>query len=81
VTRPPDDPAARHLRVVRGEPTEEEVAALVTALSLVAARAAAERAAAARRTTVRSLWALPVRNIRPPLGPRPGAWRASGFPR
>ena len=74
----------RPLRIVRGDATPEEIAALVAALGLVSARAAAERKAAAaakRRTGTKSLWARPVRNIRPPLGPSPGAWRASGFPR
>jgi hypothetical protein len=74
----------RHLQVVRGNPTPEEVAALVTVLSALAARGGAERAAQAattRRTAVRSLWARPARNIWPPLAPSPDAWRASGFPR
>ena len=73
----------RPLRIVRGEATPEEIAALVAALGLVSARLAAERDAvvAKRRTRSTSLWAKPARNIRPPLGPSPGAWRASGFPR
>ena len=70
-------PDERPLRIVRGDPTEEEVAALVTALSALAA----SRAKARERTHFRSLWALPSRNVRPPLGASRGAWRASGFPR
>jgi Acyl-CoA carboxylase epsilon subunit len=70
------------LRVVRGDATAEEIAALVAALALVQTRAAADaKAAAERRTPSRSLWARPARNIRPPMGPGPGAWRASGLPR
>jgi hypothetical protein len=82
VTATPQD--QRPLRIVRGDASPEEVAALVAALGLVAARVAAERDAAdaaKRRSSTRSLWARPARNIRPPLGPSPGAWRASGFPR
>ncbi len=83
MTSTPED--ERPLRIVRGDATPEEVAALVAALGLVSARVNAEREAAAaaakRRTGAKSLWARPARNIRPPLGPSPGAWRASGFPR
>ena len=61
------------LRVVRGEPTDDELAALV---AVVAARAAvsAER----ERPAVRSRWAAP--RPRPTLRPGPGAWVA-GVPR
>jgi Acyl-CoA carboxylase epsilon subunit len=65
------------LRVVRGEPSAEEVAALVAVL---AARASAAVPAAA---PVVSLWGRPVlRSVpHPDLHPGPGAWRASGLPR
>ena len=73
----PPPQARPALRVVRGEPTEEELAALVAVL--------AARAAGARRpeddTRPRSQWRSRARNIRPPIGPGPGAWRASGLPR
>jgi len=61
------------LRVVRGAPTDEELAVLV---AVVAARAAAVDEPA---RTVRPLWGRPV--LRPTLTPGPGAWRASGLPR
>ncbi|MFM7211058.1 MAG: acyl-CoA carboxylase epsilon subunit [Actinomycetota bacterium] len=61
--------------VIRGNPTEEEVAAVVAALAVM--REA--RAKTARRR--RSLWSLPSRQTRPRLSPGPGAWRASSFPR
>ena len=70
----PDRPL---LRVVRGEPTDEELAALV---AVVAARAAAA-AGADDGVAPRSLWRNRSRNIRPAIGPGPGAWRASGLPR
>jgi Acyl-CoA carboxylase epsilon subunit len=62
------------LRVVRGEPTEEEIAALVIAL---ATRAAASPVV----EPPRSLWRSRGHNIRPAVSPSPGAWRASGLPR
>lgn len=69
------------LRVVRGDPTPEEVAALVAVLT---ARAAAAREGAGERRASR--WADRSRLLRGPaaeaLRPRgPGAWRASGLPR
>jgi hypothetical protein len=62
------------LRVVRGNPSAEELAALV---AVIAARASA--AAAEPEPPVRPLWGRPV--LRPVLTPGPGAWRASGLPR
>jgi hypothetical protein len=64
------------LRVVRGNPSAEELAALV---AVVATRASAVDPEPA----VRPLWGRPV--LRPSLTaaliPGPGAWRASGLPR
>jgi Acyl-CoA carboxylase epsilon subunit len=62
------------LRVVRGEPTDDEVAALVIALSTRAS-------GAPPAGPPRSLWRSRGRNIRPAVSPSPGAWRASGLPR
>ena len=60
------------LRVVRGgEPTAEETAALVTALSLVAARG---RSGDERPP---SQWASRQAALRQPLHPGPGSWVAS----
>jgi hypothetical protein len=61
------------LRVVRGNPTDEELAAL---LAVVAARGSA---AAPEPAPVRPLWGRPV--LRSALHPGPGAWRASTLPR
>ena len=60
------------LRVVRGEATPEEIAALVAVLS---SRSAPVDEAPPRP----SLWSRPV--LRAPLSPGPGAWRASSLPR
>ena len=61
------------LRVVRGNPTPEELAALI---AVVSARGAGTEDAPA---PVRSLWAAP--QLRRPLSPGSGAWRASALPR
>jgi hypothetical protein len=62
-------------RVVRGEPTDEEVAAL-TAVLLAAASSAP-----AAGPVQRDRWSDPARRMRRPLCPGPGAWRASALPR
>jgi hypothetical protein len=78
------------LRVVRGDPSPEEVAALVAVLTARARAAAASRAAASRAGAgagaAPSRWADRSRLVRAALAgaPRPrgpGAWRASGLPR
>jgi hypothetical protein len=58
---------------VRGNPSTEELAALV---AVVAARTSA---AAEPERPGRPLWGRPV--LRPVPTPGPGAWRASGLPR
>jgi hypothetical protein len=63
------------LRVVRGEPTDEELAAVVTVL---AARAGGTRAP---DPTPASRWADPHRLVRGSTAPARGGWRASALPR
>ncbi|WP_017585322.1 acyl-CoA carboxylase subunit epsilon [Nocardiopsis ganjiahuensis] len=74
----PNQPSAGepHLVVVRGEPTEEEIAVLTAVLT---ARAAAARAAAGAPGPERpaSGWRDRSRGMRTPLRPGPGAWRMS----
>ena len=62
-----------YLRVVRGEPTAEELAALVAVL---AARSAPPAPAAGPR----SAWADPARRLGLTSRPGPGAWRRSALP-
>jgi Acyl-CoA carboxylase epsilon subunit len=62
------------LRVVRGRPTAEELAALVTVL---AARSAAPAPRGRRRV---SHWSDPRRVMRRSTPPAPGGWRSSGLP-
>jgi Acyl-CoA carboxylase epsilon subunit len=68
----PDQPTEVALRVVHGNPTPEELAALI---AVVATRAGGDDPA----PTARSLWGMPV--LRGAHHPAPGAWRASALPR
>ena len=63
------------LRVVSGDPTDEELAIVI---ALVSARAGATRPSEPRRL---SLWASKGRQTRPSVGPGFGSWRASSMPR
>ena len=69
------------LRVVRGDATPEEIAALVATLTAVAAarsRAAAD--AAAEPAFVAGNWNARARLLRAPVRPAPGGWRRSFLP-
>jgi hypothetical protein len=68
-------PAAPVLRVVRGQPRPEEVAALV---AVMLSRSAGASPAGSGRVSV---WASRARLVRPPLRPGRGSWRTSGWPR
>ncbi|HTT50005.1 MAG TPA: acyl-CoA carboxylase epsilon subunit [Streptosporangiaceae bacterium] len=72
-----DEPAQRALRVVRGEPSATEIAALAAALAVVLARRPDPAAAPAAR----SGWLDRSALIGAPLRPGPGAWRRAGRPR
>ncbi len=62
------------LRVVKGDPTPEELAALVAVLGAMGGGGSP----APRRT---STWSAPRRRHREPLRHGAGGWRASGLPR
>jgi hypothetical protein len=64
------------LRVVRGDATAEEIAALVAVL--LARSADAETPSSAR--SVNNAWSDRSRQLRRPLSPAPGAWRRSALP-
>lgn len=73
-TRLPDPVAPPALRVVRGTPTDVELAAVVAVLGAVAAAVPPARPA-------RSRWAAPARGMRP-FGPVAwDSWRTSARPR
>jgi hypothetical protein len=63
------------LSVLRGEPTPDELAAVLVVL---ASRGPAQPADEDKRP---SLWSSPGQTLQAPLFPGPGAWRASGLPR
>ena len=63
-------------RVVRGAPTDAELAALVVVLAAVDAGPRAPQ-----RTVAGSAWNEPTARLRRPLPVGPGAWRASTWPR
>jgi hypothetical protein len=63
------------LRLVRGDATPEEVAAVLAVLA--AATGDADTEPAPRHT---SRWASRERLVRRPATPGPGAWRASAWP-
>ena len=67
-------PSRPQLRVVRGDPSPEELAAL-TAVVAVAASSAAPEPEPARHGG----WSDPARRLRAPLRPGPNAWRASAW--
>jgi hypothetical protein len=77
-TETPAAPVQPVLRVVRGDLTSEELAALV---AVVAARnaAAAHAAANASGPRPRSEWGHPARAVRRPLRVGPDAWRRSAW--
>jgi len=81
VTRPGHDDrpgGAPALRVVRGDATPEEIAALVTVLM---ARSGQGGGPARRpRPLARGAWSDRSRLLRRPLHPGPGAWRRSAWP-
>jgi hypothetical protein len=62
-------------RVVRGGPTDTELAALMVVLAAAAARQEVSE------EPVRSAWNDPEARLRRPLTAGPGAWRTSTWPR
>jgi hypothetical protein len=63
------------LQIVKGDPTPEELAALITVLA-----ARSTTAPAADESERAGNWATYWRNARTPFHPGPGQWRASAHP-
>jgi hypothetical protein len=63
-----------YLRVVRGDATPEEIAALVATLVAVAA-ARSSASAEAKPAPVRTNWNAQARLLRAPVHPAAGGWR------
>jgi Acyl-CoA carboxylase epsilon subunit len=60
------------LRVVRGEPSAEELAALTVVVAALSQRRPRHR------VTPVGAWSARTDAVRPPLQPGPGGWRAAG---
>ncbi len=75
--QPPGQPPSQPLlRVVRGDATPEEIAALVAVLLARSADTAAPRP----DRSVPGFWSDRASQLRRPLYPGPGAWRRSSLP-
>ena len=75
-TTPERNEQARTIRIERGNPTPEQIAALTTVLAAASASPAAPAGAAAR-----SLWSARARFARPRPAVGPDGWRSSTLPR
>jgi hypothetical protein len=64
---------------VRGNPTPDELAAVVAVLA--AAAASTGTTASGETAPDEAGWSAYWRGLRPAVAPAPGAWRASGWPR
>jgi len=71
--------AAPFLRVVRGDATPEEIAALVATLTAIAA-ARSQAAEEAKPAPVRTNWNAQARLLRTPVHPAADGWRRSALP-
>jgi Acyl-CoA carboxylase epsilon subunit len=84
-TRPPDANRGSHplIRVTRGQPTPEDIAALSAVVSAILARRsrAAAGAEARRHSPTRPGWPDRPAQLRAPLVTGPDAWRRSAHPR
>jgi hypothetical protein len=69
---------APFLQVVRGDATAEEIAALVAALTAVAARSSGVDES--EPGPVRNEWNDKARLMRSPVHPSPAGWRRSALP-
>ncbi|MEV0233293.1 acyl-CoA carboxylase subunit epsilon [Nonomuraea sp. NPDC050786] len=65
------------LRIIRGDATPEEIAALVAVL---AARRASRTEPEKSPVTRRQTWRNPARGMRKPVVPGKSAWRMSALP-
>jgi hypothetical protein len=68
-----------YLQVVRGEPSAEEIAALVATLTAIAA-ARSRAAEEVKPAPVLSNWNARARLLRAPVHPAAGGWRRSVLP-
>lgn len=69
------EPSSIDLRIVRGTPTDEEIAALTAVLGVAIAEQALRDADAAPAPRVPSTWERTRRNLRSGITAGPGHWR------
>jgi hypothetical protein len=75
------DARTPRIRVVHGNPTAEELAAVVTVLAAVSVATGQSRSDNDQPSgAVRGGWTARERGVRAPLRTGPGGWRASAFP-
>jgi Acyl-CoA carboxylase epsilon subunit len=66
--------------VVKGSPTEDELAAVLTVLTTRFARQGDEIQGQDKATPARTGWSAYWRSVRSPIQPGPSAWRMSARP-
>ena len=76
-----DPPARPVLSIVRGQPTEAEIAAVIAVLAVRARAAAALASVPGPASASHSAWSDRSRRLREPIVRGHGAWRASALPR
>jgi hypothetical protein len=67
--------------VIRGEPSDAELAAVIAVLAAKARAQAAAAGLSAPTGASRSAWSMRSALMREILSPGPGAWKRSGLPR
>jgi Acyl-CoA carboxylase epsilon subunit len=68
------------LRIVRGDPSPDELAALTAVITTaLAAAGRADHAADTAAAAVHSRWNDPAHTLRRPWPVGPGGWRAAGY--
>ncbi|MGO9780888.1 MAG: acyl-CoA carboxylase subunit epsilon [Streptosporangiaceae bacterium] len=72
---PSDEPGRPVLRVIRGDASAEEVAAILAVLAVRRYAATAAQSSAAASGRFRSAWTDQSRRLRAPLFPGPGQWQ------
>ncbi len=65
-----------NFKVIKGEPTEEELAAVIMVLTAQAALAAESKA----KSSLKAEWNAPHRSVRRPFEHGAGTWRRSALP-
>jgi hypothetical protein len=76
----PEQPQRPVLRIVRGDPTPEELAALLAVVGAKSGPGPGGGPAAGSARSRRSAWSDPARLVRRPVRSGPDGWRRSALP-